>query len=198
VGEQFFITSRHRTFYITGNANAVNWNRPFVWGPERTAPPCSKQVFRVTTGEALTAYAPSVRWIGTITIANGRGTRMRFERGDLAGLTDEKTIAQLAAMRYQHNARGQVVIESKDDARKRGVRSPDRAEALMLAFAPVVARHFVILSRGRAREALNWTRSVMTRIGLTLNEVKTSIKQARREQFNFLGYTFGPHHLCAR
>jgi hypothetical protein len=68
------------------------------------------------------------------------GLRMRFERGDLAGLTDEKTIAQLAAMRYQHNARGQVVIESKDDARKRGVRSPDRAEALMLACAPVVAR----------------------------------------------------------
>jgi RNA-directed DNA polymerase len=57
------------------------------------------------------------------------------------------------------------------------------------------ADDFVILSRGRAREALNWTRSVMTRIGLTLNEVKTSIKQARREQFNFLGYTFGPHHL---
>ena len=43
-------------------------------------------------------------------------------------------------MRYQHNARGQVVIESKDEARKRGVRSPDRAEALMLAFAPVYER----------------------------------------------------------
>jgi phage terminase large subunit len=62
---------------------------------------------------------------------------MRFERGDLAGLTDEKTVAQLSSMRYQHNARGQVVIESKDEARKRGVRSPDRAEALMLAFAPL-------------------------------------------------------------
>jgi RNA-directed DNA polymerase len=33
---------------------------------------------------------------------------------------------------------------------------------------------------------------VMKRIGLTLNETKTSIKQARREQFDFLGYTFGP------
>jgi len=32
--------------------------------------------------------------------------------------------------------RGQVVIESKEEARKRGVRSPDRAEAVMLAFAP--------------------------------------------------------------
>jgi RNA-directed DNA polymerase len=26
-----------------------------------------------------------------------------------------------------------------------------------------------------------------------LNEAKTSIKQARQESFNFLGYTFGPH-----
>ena len=55
--------------------------------------------------------------------------------------------------------------------------------------------HLVILSRGCAAEALNWTRSVMTRIGLTLNEAKTGIKQARTERFDFLGYTFGPHRL---
>jgi len=35
----------------------------------------------------------------------------------------------------------------------------------------------------------------MTRIGLTLNEAKTSIKQARTERFDFLGYSFGPHRL---
>ena len=40
------------------------------------------------------------------------------------------------------------------------------------------ATHLVILSRGCAAEALDWTRSVMTRIGLTLNEAKTSIKQS--------------------
>jgi RNA-directed DNA polymerase len=55
------------------------------------------------------------------------------------------------------------------------------------------ADDFVILSRSCAVEALNWTRSAMTRIGLTLNEAKTSIKQARTERFDFLGYTFGPH-----
>src|SRR5579862_640075 len=57
------------------------------------------------------------------------------------------------------------------------------------------ADDFVILGRDCAAEALNWTRSVMTRIGLTLNEAKTSIKQARSERFDFLGYTFGPHRL---
>jgi RNA-directed DNA polymerase len=55
------------------------------------------------------------------------------------------------------------------------------------------ADDFVILSRGSAVEALDWTRAVMTRLGLTLNEAKTSIKQAHRERFDFLGYTFGPH-----
>ena len=63
--------------------------------------------------------------------------RLRAICGDLAGLTDEKTIAQLAGIRYSHNSRGQIVIESKEDARKRGVKSPDRAEAVMLAFAEV-------------------------------------------------------------
>ena len=53
--------------------------------------------------------------------------------------------------------------------------------------------HLVILSRGKAAEALNWTRQVTNRMGVTLNEAKTSIQQARRESFNFLGYTFGLH-----
>jgi RNA-directed DNA polymerase len=55
------------------------------------------------------------------------------------------------------------------------------------------ADDFVILSRGKAVEALEWTRQVVTRMGVTLNEAKTSIKEARKESFNFLGYTFGPH-----
>src|SRR3954447_10228962 len=57
------------------------------------------------------------------------------------------------------------------------------------------ADDFVIVSRGCAADALEWTRRVMMRIGLTLNEAKTSIKQARRERFDFLGYTFGPHRM---
>ena len=55
------------------------------------------------------------------------------------------------------------------------------------------ADDFVILSRGHAAEALAWTKAVMTSLGLTINEVKTSLKDARRERFDFLGYTFGPH-----
>jgi RNA-directed DNA polymerase len=56
------------------------------------------------------------------------------------------------------------------------------------------ADDFVILSRGKAEQSLNWTRGVMTKLKLTLNEAKTSIKAARKESFTFLGYTFGPHY----
>jgi RNA-directed DNA polymerase len=55
------------------------------------------------------------------------------------------------------------------------------------------ADDFVILSRGHAAEALAWTRQVMTRLGLSLNEAKTTVREARTERFDFLGYTFGPH-----
>jgi RNA-directed DNA polymerase len=55
------------------------------------------------------------------------------------------------------------------------------------------ADDFVILSRGHAAEALAWTESVMTRLGLTLNPRKTCIRNARHERFDFLGYSFGPH-----
>ena len=66
---------------------------------------------------------------------------------------------------------------------------PRRLRARIVSYAD----DFVILSRGRAAEALDWTRSAITRLGLTLNEAKTKLKDARRERFEFLGYSFGPH-----
>jgi hypothetical protein len=44
-------------------------------------------------------------------------------------------ISQLASIKWKANLRGLTQIESKDDLAKRGIRSPDRAEAIMLAFA---------------------------------------------------------------
>jgi RNA-directed DNA polymerase len=72
-------------------------------------------------------------------------------------------------------------------------RASGQSEALR---AKVVsyADDFVILSRGHAAEALTWTRQVMTKLGLALNEAKTVLRDGRRERFDFLGYSFGPHH----
>jgi RNA-directed DNA polymerase len=54
------------------------------------------------------------------------------------------------------------------------------------------ADDFVVLCRHGAEEALETTRRWMTSIGLTLNETKTRVCDARCEPFTFLGYTFGP------
>jgi hypothetical protein len=56
-----------------------------------------------------------------------------FERNEIDGLTDDETIGQLAGIRYEIDGRGRIKIEPKESARARGVSSPDRAEALMLA-----------------------------------------------------------------
>ena len=53
------------------------------------------------------------------------------------------------------------------------------------------ADDFVILSRGEAENALQWTSSVMDRLGLRLNQEKTIVRDARNGNFDFLGYTFG-------
>lgn len=40
-------------------------------------------------------------------------------------------------------------------------------------------------------DARDWTREVMARPRLTLNETKTKLRNARRESFDFPGYTLG-------
>jgi hypothetical protein len=47
---------------------------------------------------------------------------------------DGDLITDLTALRYLYKG-GELLIESKDDAKKRGVKSPDNADALALTFA---------------------------------------------------------------
>lgn len=56
-----------------------------------------------------------------------------FERDEIEGLIDETSLGQLASLLYEIDSQGRIKIESKERARARGIASPDRAEALMLA-----------------------------------------------------------------
>jgi hypothetical protein len=47
---------------------------------------------------------------------------------------DDDLANQLASMKYKRTSKGKILVESKDDMRRRGLASPDRADALMLAF----------------------------------------------------------------
>jgi RNA-directed DNA polymerase len=61
------------------------------------------------------------------------------------------------------------------------------------AHVVVYADDLVILSRRQAGKAHEVLKDVMTRIGLTVNETKTKLREATTERFDFLGYTFGPY-----
>lgn len=62
--------------------------------------------------------------------------RERFQAGDIAIPPDDELAAQLASLKYKFDSRGRIQIESKEEMRKRGLPSPDKADALVLAFAP--------------------------------------------------------------
>jgi phage terminase large subunit len=74
-----------------------------------------------------------------------------LERDQLYGLTDETTIGQLANIQYEIDSHGRVKIESKEDARKRGASSFDRAEALMLALCKPYQKFEYLTVRDLAR-----------------------------------------------
>lgn len=59
--------------------------------------------------------------------------------GQLRLRVDRKTQAQLSAPTYGTNSQGQTVIESKPSMKTRGLSSPDRAEAVLLAvYEPLI------------------------------------------------------------
>jgi len=63
--------------------------------------------------------------------------RERLEAGTLAIGRDERLVADLSVLRYAYTKRGQVQLESKDEARRRLGRSPDRSDALCLALGAI-------------------------------------------------------------
>ena len=67
----------------------------------------------------------------------------------------------------------------------------ERCDEVFQAQVVTYADDFVILSCDQAAEALEWTDKMMSRLGLRLNEDKTSIRDGLRGNFDFLGYTFG-------
>lgn len=66
---------------------------------------------------------------------------------------DDDLAAQLGKLKWKTDGRGRIQVESKEDMRKRGVRSPDRADAAAMAFAAPVTP-LEVQDRPAAAEAL--------------------------------------------
>lgn len=60
--------------------------------------------------------------------------REAFEAGEIdLDALDEDLQAQLQGIRFSVNGKGQIVVEKKEDMKKRGLPSPDRADTLMMS-----------------------------------------------------------------
>ena len=66
--------------------------------------------------------------------------RELFTAGQIEIPPDQQLMGELAALRYSYDSQGRILIEKKEDMRKRGVPSPDKADALMLAFVIPLSR----------------------------------------------------------
>lgn len=58
-----------------------------------------------------------------------------FQGRDVTMPADESLVAELTLPIYRHLSTGKIQVESKDDMKKRGVTSPDLADAFCLTFA---------------------------------------------------------------
>lgn len=80
-----------------------------------------------------------------------------IEGGDL--LDDDVLISQLSSVQYSYDLTDRIVLEKKEDMKKRGLPSPDRGDALALTFAMPVHEeafeeldyHYYIPPRGADR-----------------------------------------------
>ncbi len=73
--------------------------------------------------------------------------------GEIALPDDTDLAAQLTTRRWKTTSKGKIRLESKDDMKRRGLPSPDRADALVLAFAGGQALTSAGTAGGRHREA---------------------------------------------
>ena len=64
---------------------------------------------------------------------------------------DDELAAQLVGIHWKYNSSGKIVIESKEDMQKRGLSSPDRADAVMMSCTPPA---FVLGPRSTNRKSL--------------------------------------------
>jgi hypothetical protein len=85
-----------------------------------------------------------------------------LEARDCALPKDDDLLAELVAAKYKFTSSGKMQLESKDQMRKRGLRSPDLADALCLTFA-----NNAITMAGTKRSDLSWSVPLRRGLGVT-------------------------------
>jgi hypothetical protein len=60
---------------------------------------------------------------------------LQGQKPDIELPNDDRLITQLTQRKYRMTSKGKIALERKEDMKKRGLDSPDRADAVVLAFA---------------------------------------------------------------
>jgi hypothetical protein len=68
---------------------------------------------------------------------------------------DDALIAELTAPTYSFTSTGKMVVERKEDMKKRGMRSPDLADAFLLTMAAGLERK-ISMHRWKKRKVRGW------------------------------------------
>jgi hypothetical protein len=92
--------------------------------------------------ESVMAFNGANKAINTELYSNRRAEcywkiRELLEQGRLQLLDDNELITELTSIKFKYRSGGEKLIESKDDMRKRGLRSPDKADALMMCMSVI-------------------------------------------------------------
>lgn len=78
--------------------------------------------------------------------------RTMFEEGAIdIDPDDDDLAAELGGIKWWHDSSGRIVIESKEDMAKRGLHSPNRADAVMMSLVPPIFIPKVDIGRNRGK-----------------------------------------------
>jgi hypothetical protein len=106
-----------------------------------------------------------------------------FIKGEIQIPNDEDLIAQLSSQKFKFTQRGQIQIESKDEMKKRGMGSPDKADALMLAFnTGGISLIFTTLEKPLANIDSKPTYTQMTEEERKTEELKADLEIMRNQK----------------
>jgi hypothetical protein len=108
--------------------------------------------------------------------------REAFRLGGISVPPNAALQRDLTGLRYEVRSDGKIKIESKDDAAKRGIESPDHADALCLAFWPAGASPAALYQYYRSREAAGGTDSGFFLMIRTLGKTATGRQPGRKRE----------------
>lgn len=132
---------------------------------------------------------------GNITAFMWSTVRDLLEENQLSLVDDNELVAQLSVRKYSINSSGKIVLESKDEMKKRDIDSPDRADALALAcFTPQRVFENVLNSIMRIRldeKGVEKRRFERITLGISIS------RAANKTAFAATGITYGFREVVA-